>query len=186
MSTARRHTTDRWTEDDYRGAILVQVEEVHPSGSLVHPRPRRPGSPLRSFAPRLWEARCPACGTRVATVHQVRTDVTARAPFDHPDAPDSDNDGASAEFVIGTVTKLEPGYVNAPRRSRVVELPERPTYQRSRRRTWTPALRIRKPAIVVCKCSCRMLLDWPRGDGELATATEEQREQLAFEGVRAQ
>ena len=181
MSTERGHGAVDWTEDDYKAVILVQVEEVHPNGSLVHPRARRPGSPLKTFEPSLWEARCPNCGARVATVREVRTDVTARAPFRHPDAPDNPNDGASAELHIGTVTTLEPGFVNAPRRSRIVELPDRPTYQRSRRKAWTPALRIRKPAIVVCKCGCRMLLDWPRGDGELATASQEEREQLAFE-----
>ena len=99
----------------------------------------------------------------------------------HPDAPDDENDGASAEFQIGTVVTLEPGFVNARRRSTVVELPDRPTYQRSRRKTWTPPQRMRRPAIVVCKCGCRMLLDAPRGDAELASATKEERERLAFE-----
>jgi hypothetical protein len=167
--------------NEHRAAILVQLEEVHPSGTLVHPRPRRPGSQLKTFEPSLWEASCPDCGTLVASVRQVRTDITARGPRVHPDAPDNPNDGASAEFHIGTVATLEPGFVNAPRQTRVAPWLERPTYHRSRRKTWTPPLRIRKPAIVVCKCGCSMLLDWPRGNHEFASATQEEREQMAFE-----
>jgi hypothetical protein len=170
-----------WNEADYKAAILVRVEAINASGSLVHPKPRRQGSTLQTFEPSLWVARCPDCGFLVARVREVRTDVTARAPFVHPDAPDSENDGASAEFHIGTVVTLEPGFVNAPRRSSIVELPDRPTYHRSRRATWTKPLRIRTPAIVVCKCGCRMLLDVPRGDREFASATQEEREAMAFE-----
>jgi hypothetical protein len=47
---------------DYKAALLVGVEAVGPKGSLVHPRPRRPGSKLLSFEPSLWEARCPDWG----------------------------------------------------------------------------------------------------------------------------
>jgi hypothetical protein len=162
-------------------AVLVETEEVHPSGTLVHPRPRRPGSPLKTFEPSLCEARCPECQALIASVRQVRTDITARRPYVHPDAPDNPNDGASAEFHIGTVVTLEPGFVNAPRQTRVATWLERPTYHRSKRKTWTPPLRIRKPAIVVCKCGCPMLLDWPGGDREFASATEEERQQMAFE-----
>jgi hypothetical protein len=169
-----------FNEDEYKAAVLVQVEEVHSNGSLIHPQPRRRGSTLKTFEPSMWNARCPDCGFLIAKVREVRTNVTARAPFVHPDAPDSDNDGASAEFHIGTVVTLEPGFVNARRRSRIVELPHRPTYQRSRRKVWTQPLRIRTPAIVVCKCACRMLLDVPRGDREFASATEEEREDMAF------
>ncbi len=85
------------------------------------------------------------------------------------------------EFHIGTVVTLEPGFVNAPRRIGSVELPERPAYKRSLRKAWTRPPRIRTPATVICKCGCRMLLDTPRGNPELASATEEERERMAFE-----
>jgi hypothetical protein len=168
-------------EGDYKAALLVQVEAVGPNGSLIHPRPRRPGSKLLSFEPSLWAASCPNCGFLIAQVREIRIDVMARAPFIHPDAPDNPNDGASAELHIGTVVTLEPGFVNAPRRSGIVELPDHPTYKRSQRKAWTRPLRIRTPATVVCKCGCRMLVDAPRGDSELARATEEERERMAFE-----
>jgi hypothetical protein len=168
------------SHDDFKAAVLVQTEEVFANGGLVHPRPRRPGSQLKTFEPSLWEARCPDCRTLIALIRQVRTDITARGPYVHPDAPDNPNDGASAEFHIGTVVTLEPGFVNASRRTQVASSLERPTYQLSNRRTRTPALRIRKPAIVVCKCGCRTLLDWPKGHHEYASATEEERAQMAF------
>jgi hypothetical protein len=170
-----------WNEDDYKAALLVREEAIGSNGSLVHPRPRRPGSTLLSFEPSIWAAHCPNCGFLIAQVREIRTNITARAPFVHPDAPDNPNDGASAELHIGTVVTLEPGFVNAPRRSGIVELPNRPTYKRSQRKAWTRPLRVRTPATVVCKCGCRMLLDAPRGDPELASATEEERERMAFE-----
>ncbi|MGH7486696.1 MAG: hypothetical protein ACREMY_14015 [bacterium] len=169
------------SRDDLKAAVLVRTEVVYANGGLVHPRPRRPGSRLKTFEPSLWEARCPDCRTLIASIRQVRTDITGRGPYVPSDAPDNPNDGASAEFHIGTVVTLEPGFVNAPRRTQVASWLERPTYHRSNRRARTPALRIRKPAIVVCKCGSQMLLDWPKGDQEYASATKEERERMAFE-----
>jgi hypothetical protein len=65
------------SRDDLKAAVLVRTEVVYANGGLVHPRPRRPGSRLKTFEPSLWEARCPDCRTLIAW-HAKRQAVQQR------------------------------------------------------------------------------------------------------------
>jgi hypothetical protein len=170
--------------DRFKSAILRSREATYRSnGSVVDPKPLRPGSKLKSFEPRFWDAVCPDCSSRIGQMTVVYLNVDAAAPPGWKD--DFDFDYASSTVPIGKRMTLEPGFVNAPRRSLMVDgIPYR-WYRRSGRRVWTKPLRIATPAIVTCKCGCEMLLHYNSIYGEYATLPREEREAMMRKEVDA-
>jgi hypothetical protein len=165
-------------------AILRSLEATYVSnGAVAQPKPQRIGSTLKSFEPRDWEALCPACRTRVASITVAYLDVNAAAPAGWDDHWDFDYE--SSNVAIGTKTLLESGFVNAKRRSSLRDARGLPWYRLSTRRPRTTRLRIATPAVVTCRCNCEFLVQFGTFD-EYAGLSRDEREQHLREQIDAE